>query len=179
MESHMPYIEVKIAKKRITKQEVRILSSGITEVMSGILNKKRSLVAVSIETIDPDKWFVAEKEVLEHELTTAFVSARITEGTNTVKEKEDAIEAINQLLNQVLGTMTEASYIVLEALPSTDWGYSGKTQEYRKLSNKSKNGDGTIDYQHHLRKSQQLRSDCIFSVFDKFANRLRQLVKPV
>lgn len=178
MESHMPYIEVKIAKKRITKPEVRILSSGITEVMSGILNKKRSLVAVSIETIDPEKWFVAEMEVLEHELTTAFVSARITEGTNTVKEKEEAIKAIDQLLSQVLGTMTEASYIVLESLPATDWGYSGKTQEDRKRSKNRQDDEGTIDYQQHLRKSQKLRADCIFSVLEKFTNRLRQLVKP-
>lgn len=173
----MPYIEVKIARKSISDQKAQEISLGITEIMTSVLRKKRSLVAVSIETIDPTKWFVAETVVAEQNSATAFVSARITQDTNTEEEKEEAIKAIFQLLSDVLGIMAEASYIVLESLPSTDWGYSGKTQGSRK-SAKQNAGEKTIDYDHYLRKSHQLRSDYLFLFVSKLLNKLRQFTHP-
>jgi 4-oxalocrotonate tautomerase len=131
----MPYIAVRISKTVSTTQ-ARQLAAGITDIMTDTLRKQRSLVAVSIESIPDAQWFIASQDMAELQNTTAFVSAIITEGTNTETEKSRAIAAIFALLTDVLGVLAEASYIVLDCVPATDWGYSGKTQASRKAAGK-------------------------------------------
>lgn len=127
----MPYITVRISKT-VSASRAQQLAVGITAIMTDILHKKRSLVAVSVESITAIHWFIATQSVEESQSTTAFVSALITEGTNSDAEKSQAIAAIFNLLTEVLGVMAEASYVVLECLPATNWGYSGKTQASRR-----------------------------------------------
>lgn len=127
----MPYISIQLSKPA-SATETQALANGMTEIMSGILRKKRELVAVSIDSIPAPQWFIGGQSLTEQGAVSAFVSARITEGTNTLEEKAQAIAAIHTLLSDVVGTLAEASYIVLECLPATDWGYSGKTQASRK-----------------------------------------------
>ncbi|QTR44806.1 tautomerase family protein [Thiothrix litoralis] len=129
----MPYIAVRISKT-VSAAQVQQLASGITDIMTDTLCKQRSLVAVSIESIPASHWFVASQNMAELQNTTAFVSGIITEGTNTEAEKSHAIAAIFALLTEVLGVLAEASYIVLDCVPATNWGYSGKTQANRKAT---------------------------------------------
>ena len=127
----MPYIAVRISKE-VSATQVWQLATGITDIMTDILHKKRSLVAVSIESIPASQWFIASQDMVALQNTTAFVSGIITDGTNTEAEKSHAIATIFELLTEVLGVLAEASYIVLDCVPATDWGYSGKTQASRK-----------------------------------------------
>lgn len=127
----MPYITVRISKTVSTPQAQQ-LATGITNIMTDILHKQRSLVAVSIDSIPASQWFIASESVDEQQNTTAFVSALITAGTNTEAEKSHAIAALFDLLTDTLGVLAVASYIVLDCLPATNWGYSGKTQASRK-----------------------------------------------
>lgn len=171
----MPYIEVKIAQNSLPEDKAIELSSGMTDVMTNTLNKKRALVSVSIETIKPARWFVAETSIAKESMTTAFVSARITQGTNTKEEKAKAIQEIADLLNESLGVMAEASYIVLDEIPATDWGYSGKTQESRKATIKRQDNQ-VIDTQHYMRQAHQLRGECIYSVFNRLVNSFKRFI---
>lgn len=127
----MPYISVQLSKPASPAETV-LLANGITDIMTRILRKKRELVSVSIDSIPASQWFIGGQNMAEQGETTAFVSTRITQDTNTVEEKSAAIAAIYSLLTEVMGTLAEASYIVLECLPVTDWGYSGRTQASRK-----------------------------------------------
>jgi 4-oxalocrotonate tautomerase len=129
----MPYIRVQLGKP-VSPAETLRLADGITDVMTTILHKKQSLVSVSLETIPASQWFIGGQNMAEQTETTAFVSAKITEGTNTVEEKAKATAAIHTLLGEVLGTLAEASYIVLDCLPATDWGYASRTQASRKAN---------------------------------------------
>lgn len=129
----MPYITVRISKTVSTTQAQQ-LATGITNIMTEILHKQRSLVAVSIDSIPASQWFIASESMDEQQNTTAFVSALITAGTNTEAEKSYAIAALFDLLTDTLGVLAVASYIVLDCLPATDWGYSGKTQASRKVA---------------------------------------------
>lgn len=130
----MPYIEVRIAGTELAEEQLDRLSAGITHIMADTLAKKRSLVAVSVETIPPQHWFIAGSSMSAQQQATAFVSARITQGTNTEVQKAAALSELFQLLNSVLGVMAEATYIVLDELPATDWGYSGYSQASRKTA---------------------------------------------
>lgn len=127
----MPYISVQLSKPASPAETV-LLANGITDIMTRILRKKRELVSVSIDSIPASQWFIGGQNMAGQGGTTAFVSARITQDTNTVEEKSAAIAAIDKLLTEVMGTLAEASYIVLECLPATGWGYSGRTQASRK-----------------------------------------------
>ena len=129
----MPYITVRISKTVSTTQAQQ-LATGITNIMTEILHKQRSLVAVSIDSIPASQWFIASESMGEQQNTTAFVSALITAGTNTEAEKSYAIAALFDLLTDTLGVLAVASYIALDCLPATDWGYSGKTQASRKVA---------------------------------------------
>lgn len=160
----MPYIEVRIAGPALTDETCRRLSSGISDIMSTILNKKRELVAISIEAIQPDRWFLTDTPVAETGLPSAFVAFRITQGTNSDDEKSRAIRAIYKLLESVLGKLASASYIVADAVPATDWGYDGETQEARKMSIK-RLPNQAIDTGHYQQKARLLRSTTSFSIF--------------
>jgi 4-oxalocrotonate tautomerase len=171
----MPYIELKIARERLSRREAQRLSTGITDIMSTILNKKRSLVAVSIEMITPDQWFIADRRVADAAMSSAFVSFRITEGTNSDDEKSQAITAIYQLLEDVLGTMAEASYIVLDSVPATDRGYGGQTQ-YSRITAIKRLENSAIDVQHYLQHSRRIRRVSQFITFRELFRDLREFV---
>ena len=131
----MPYIAVRISKT-VSATQAQQLAGGITDIMTNTLRKQRSLVAVSIESIPASQWFIASQDMEVLQNITAFVSGIITEGTNTEAEKSHAIAALFELLTEVLGVLAEASYIVLDCVPASDWGYSGKTQASRKATRK-------------------------------------------
>lgn len=163
----MPYIEVRIAGTELAEEQLERLSAGITNIMADTLGKKRSLVAVSVETIPPQRWFIAGSTMAGQHQATAFVSARITQGTNTEEQKAAALNELFRLLSSVLGVMAEATYIVLDELPATDWGYGGFTQTSRKTAFR-RDSTGGIDTGHYLRRAHQLRSDFMYQLWKKY-----------
>ncbi len=162
----MPYIEVRIAGTELAEEQLERLSAGITNIMADTLGKKRSLVAVSVETIPPQRWFIAGSNMAGQPQATAFVSARITQGTNTEAQKAAALNGLFQLLGNVLGIMAEASYVVLDEIPATDWGYGGYSQASRKAAFR-RDAQGNIDTGHYLRRAHQLRVNCMYQVWRK------------
>jgi phenylpyruvate tautomerase PptA (4-oxalocrotonate tautomerase family) len=69
----MPYIAVRISKE-VSATQVWQLATGITDIMTDILHKQRSLVAISIESIPTSQWFIASQDMVALQNTTAFVS---------------------------------------------------------------------------------------------------------
>ena len=43
------------------------------------------------------------------------------------------ISLTNKMIQNIVGTIQEASYIVIDELPGESWGYDGKTQAMRAL----------------------------------------------
>lgn len=168
----MPFIEVRIATDQVTDNVVKEVSTGITEIMSGILNKKRELVAVTVTSVDPRQWVIASQTLNNSRLTTAFVSARITAGTNTEQQKAEALRQIHRLLNNAIGPLNEASYIVLNELPADDWGYDGKSQKSRQTGIK-RNRNGSIDTTHYAKLVHVQRAELINKIFNKTAKSLK------
>lgn len=179
----MPYIDIQIAKSDLEQSLVNELAQGITDIMSEVLGKQRELVAVSVSNVPQHHWFIAGQSLEDGSFrTTAYVCGRITQGSNTVEQKSAALEAIHLLLTRLLGPLCEASYIVLEELPATDWGYSGLSQ-YSRKSGVQRLENGSVDINHYLERGRALKRletrKSFTSLFEKLAVISRRLRNPV
>ncbi|WP_415887746.1 tautomerase family protein [Neptuniibacter sp. QD37_6] len=158
----MPYISIHVSSD-LTELQIKSLVEGTTNIMANILHKKAELTAVSITKMDKEHWFIGNK--LATNSVSAYVDAKISKDTNTEKEKSDALSAFNKLLDNEIGPLTPTSYVVLDEVPTTDWGYDGLSQQARMLK---RTESGVIDMQYYTEKGKKERSDFIFSKLQKF-----------
>lgn len=125
----MPYLNLKVSQK-LSAQTQEILAAELTRLMVDILHKEPTLTAITIEALENCHWFInAQLQPLG-----AYLSIHITQHTNTAAEKAQMLEATAALLNQRLGQLPTASYIVIHELPADNWGYAGRTQAARTAS---------------------------------------------
>jgi 4-oxalocrotonate tautomerase len=78
------------------------------------------------------RWLIGGSDV---QRPTALVEIQITAGTNTVAEKAAFVALAHAELQQQLGAggpLEAATYVVVQELPATDWGYGGQTQAARR-----------------------------------------------
>jgi 4-oxalocrotonate tautomerase len=94
-----------------------------------LLGKRHEVTAVVIEELWPGRWFVGGRNPRE---ATALLEIRITRERTTPAEKEAFIAAAYEELEQQLGPLEEASYVVVQEMAASDWGYGGRTQAARK-----------------------------------------------
>ena len=126
----MPLIKLTITKE-ISEDEKKDLARLLTEITVEILNKKINLTVTNIETKSADDWFIGGKSLPTEHPCIASLSIKVTQGTNSDEEKYKWIKSAWDILAVKLGNLTEPSYIVIEELPSTNWGYNGLTQKQR------------------------------------------------
>lgn len=170
----MPFIDVRIATDQVTDEAVKEVTTGITAIMSNILNKKRELVAVTVTAVDPRLWVISNQTMNNSTLTTAFVSASITSGKNTEQQKAEALQHIHDLLNHAIGPLNEASYIVITELPASNWGYDGKSQKSRQTEI-MRNQNGSIDTSYYARRVHFQRAEFSIRIFKKVCQKLKSI----
>ena len=64
----------------------------------------------------------------------AHLEVIVTEGTNSPAEKAGFLEGADALLRRALGTLPEATYVVVREVPADAWGFAGRTQAARKAA---------------------------------------------
>lgn len=123
----MPYLNLKISKKLPTSTQ-EFLAAELTRLMAEILHKEPTLTAITIEELEQSHWFI------NGELQTigAHLSINITQNTNTALQKAEMLTAAAQLLNETLGQLPSATYVIIHELPADTWGYDGLSQAARK-----------------------------------------------
>ncbi|GAB3646405.1 tautomerase family protein [Ramlibacter alkalitolerans] len=126
----MPTLQLKITPPQSTER-LGLLARRLTDLSTEVLGKRREVTAVVIEELWPGRWFIGGRNPRD---PTAMLEIRVTEGTNSVEEKEDFIAAAWQELQQQLGPLEEGSYVVVQEVPATDWGYGGRTQAARRMT---------------------------------------------
>lgn len=126
----MPYIHIRVGTELNNTQRTSIFERT-TELMSSIMGKKRAVTVVQIEEQAPYQWSVAGKTLTRASRTPAYVDIKITEGTNTSAEKSAMIAAAADMLQETIGPVQEACYVVIHDVDSDAWGYDGKTQATR------------------------------------------------
>lgn len=126
----MPILNVKVSAKK---------SVGLTQSISGILlelterilHKKPEVTSIAIEYVDPDDWIIGGKSLSELGKSSVYFDIKITDETNTKAEKAQYIREAFDAFSTLLGNLHEVSYIYVEDVRATSYGYGGETQEYR------------------------------------------------
>lgn len=126
----MPILNVKVSARK-SAEMTKAISAILLALTSRILHKKPEVTSIAINYIDPDDWFVAGQSLTEQGKNSIYFDIKITDETNTKTEKAQYIHEAFEAFSKLLGDLHEESYIYVEDVRATAYGYGGLTQEYR------------------------------------------------
>ncbi len=126
----MPFVHIRFAgPTSITPAQVRRLQTEATRLMATVMRKKPELTSVLVEEAPLRGWSVGGEPVS----SAAHLDVKVTQGTNTVEEKEQFIAEAMALLQEVMGAaLPITTYVVIDEVPADSWGYGGRSQERRR-----------------------------------------------
>jgi 4-oxalocrotonate tautomerase len=59
----MPYVKIEVTREGVTREQKRILIKGVTDLITGVLNKDPELTHVVIQEVELDDWGFAGEQV--------------------------------------------------------------------------------------------------------------------
>jgi 4-oxalocrotonate tautomerase len=124
----MPYLNLRLSDS--PPPEVLDRAIGLlTDLTVDVLGKKRELVSLAIDAAPQHTWAIGGRRLST--ARTFYLEIKVTEGTNTKREKAEYLARVWSGLGEILGEIDSASYIVIHEVRADAWGYEGRTQEYR------------------------------------------------
>jgi 4-oxalocrotonate tautomerase len=126
----MPILNVKVSGTRSAETTKRI-ASMLQELTTRILRKDPKVTSIAIDYVDPQDWIVAGKSLAEQGRSSFYFDIKITDETNSKAEKAQYISEAFAAFGQLLGNVHDESYIHVQDVRATAYGYGGRTQEYR------------------------------------------------
>lgn len=61
----MPYVNIKVTKEGVSKQQKQKLIAGVTELLQDVLDKNPATTVVVIEEVETDNWGIGGEQVTE------------------------------------------------------------------------------------------------------------------
>jgi len=126
----MPILNVKVSARK-SAQLTQAISEILLEFTTRILRKKRELTAIAIDYVDPEDWIVGGRSLAEQDRTSFYFDIKVVDETNTKFEKAQYIAEVFAAFEKLLGKLHPESYIHIDDVRPTAYGYGGKTQEFR------------------------------------------------
>lgn len=126
----MPILNVKVSGKKSLEMN-RKINELLLDLTYTILGKKKEVTAITIDYVDHDSWFIGGHLLSEQGKNSFYFDIKVTDETNTKDEKAQYIKEAFEGFELILGNIHEESYIYVQDVRATSYGYSGKTQEYR------------------------------------------------
>lgn len=126
----MPILNVKVSAKK-SPELTKKIADLLLDLTSRILKKKREVTAIAVKYVDHDAWVVGGQLLSEQGKNSFYFDIKITDETNTKDEKAQYIKEAFEGFEQLLGNLHEESYIYVQDVRATSYGYGGLTQEYR------------------------------------------------
>jgi 4-oxalocrotonate tautomerase len=126
----MPILNVKVSANR-TPALSRQITNTLLDLTERILKKNRKLTAVVIDYVDPQDWFVGGESLAGLGKRSFYFDVKVVDETNTKAEKLQYIGEAFTAMAELLGNLHEESYIHVDDVRATAYGYGGKTQEFR------------------------------------------------
>lgn len=126
----MPILTVKVSGKK-SQEMTKQIGELLMDLTSRILKKKREVTAIAIEYVDHDSWFVGGQPLSEVGRNSFYFDIKITDETNTKDEKAKYIKEAFEGFGRILGNLHEESYIYIQDVRATSYGFGGVTQEFR------------------------------------------------
>lgn len=126
----MPILNVKVSAERSPEMTMSI-SCLLLDLTTRILKKKSEVTSITIDYVDPDDWIIGGKSLSELGKKSFYFDVKITDETNTKAEKAAYILAAFNAFDQLLGDLHPVSYVYVQDVRATAYGYGGRTQEHR------------------------------------------------
>lgn len=126
----MPILNVKVSARR-SADLTRRISSILLDLTQRILGKDPRVTAIAIDYVNPEDWIVGGKPLSEQNKSSVYFDIKITDEINTKSEKARYISEAFAAFSQLLGNLHEESYIYVQDVRGSAYGFGGKTQEYR------------------------------------------------
>ena len=126
----MPILNVKVSAPRSPALTTAI-AEMLLERTTRILHKKRELTAIAIDYVNPDDWIVGGQSLSAQRKNSFYFDIKIVDETNTKAEKAQYIEEVFAAFGKLLGDVHPESYIYIQDVRPTTFGFGGKTQEFR------------------------------------------------
>jgi len=128
--TNMPILNVKVSARKSAEMSGRIAST-LLDLTTRILHKDAKVTSIAIDYVDPEDWIVAGKSLAEQGKRSFYFDIKITDETNSKAEKAQYISEAFEAFAKLLGNLHEESYIYVQDVRATAYGYGGRTQEYR------------------------------------------------
>jgi len=126
----MPYIEIRVGTT-LDEQQRQKIYAHTTSLMNSVMGKRRDVTVVHIEESQPGSWATNATALNAEAPVGAYVDIKVTQGTNSAEEKAQMLHDTVAMLKEVVGTVQEACYVVIDEIPGDSWGYNGKSQAAR------------------------------------------------
>jgi 4-oxalocrotonate tautomerase len=126
----MPILNVKVSASRTPELSLSIVET-LLELTTRVLGKRRDLTAVVIDYVDPRDWFIAGKSLAELNQASFYLDVKVVDETNIKSEKASYVAEVFYALGRLLGPLHEESYVYVQDVRGSAYGFGGKTQEYR------------------------------------------------
>lgn len=128
----MPFINIKTNVKKDENLKNKIVKK-VLENTSNILHKDPKVTSILVEFVPYEVWSIDTQNQ-----NTFYLDIKITKGTNTKEEKANYIQKTYNDIHDILGDITPASYVLIDEVDASSWGFDGITQEYRYIQSKIK-----------------------------------------
>jgi 4-oxalocrotonate tautomerase len=126
----MPFLDVKLSRGD-TPAEAGAIATELTRLTHELLGKRREVTAVAIDWLPAEQWFIGGEPLAGANRRSFFLKIDVTAGTNTKDQKAAFVAAVFAAMENLLGPLAPASYVVIQEVAADAWGYAGRTQEYR------------------------------------------------
>ncbi|OYT99923.1 MAG: 4-oxalocrotonate tautomerase [Burkholderiales bacterium PBB1] len=126
----MPIINVKVSAQKSAAMSARIAET-LLELTTRILRKDPEVTSIAIEYVDPEDWIVAGRSLADQGKSSFYFDIKITDETNSKAEKAQYIGEAFEAFAGLLGDLHDESYVYVQDVRATAYGFGGRTQEYR------------------------------------------------
>lgn len=126
----MPILSVKVSGQKSPELTQKI-GNLLMELTNRILGKKPNVTAITIQYIDHDQWLIGGRTLSELCKNSFYFDIKITDETNTKEEKAQYIREAFDGFAEIIGNLHEESYIYVQDVRATAYGFGGNTQEFR------------------------------------------------
>jgi 4-oxalocrotonate tautomerase len=126
----MPIINVKVSAAKAPETSQKIARMLLDKTTS-ILRKRADLTAITIDYVDPEHWIVGGQSLRAQGKSSFYFDIKVVDETNTKAEKARYVAEVFDGFRELLGDLHDESYVYVQDVRPTAYGFGGQTQEYR------------------------------------------------
>ncbi|MEJ6006205.1 4-oxalocrotonate tautomerase [Paucibacter sp. AS339] len=128
----MPHLHLSLSPAAGREPDLRQLAQGLTELTTEHLAKDPQLTAVRFSLLPATHWFIGARSLATDTLASYQLEIQVTEGSNSEAQIAAFLAAAHAAMEQALGRVHPTSYITVQQIPATAWGYGGRSQASRR-----------------------------------------------